>query len=59
MDLNEMKRIFKETNLILMSVTMVVSMLHSVFEVLAFSNDITFWRNKKDMEGISVKTLYF
>lgn len=59
MDLDEMKRIFVETNIVLMSVTFVVSCLHSVFEVLAFKNDIQFWRNKETMEGISVKTLYF
>lgn len=59
MDLDEMKRIFVETNIVLMSVTFVVSCLHSVFEGLAFKNDIQFWRNKKTMEGISVKTLYF
>lgn len=38
---------------------MVVSVLHTVFEVLAFKSDISFWREKKDdMEGISVKSLY-
>lgn len=54
-----MKRIFVETNIYLMTVTMIVSCLHSVFEVLAFKSDITFWNNKDSMEGISVKTLYF
>ena len=47
-----------ETDPILLSVTFVVSLLHSVFEVLAFKNDIAFWKNKEDMEGISVKSLY-
>jgi len=59
MDLDEMKRIFVETNIVLMSVTFVVSLLHSVFEVLAFKNDVEFWNNKDTMEGISVKSLYF
>ena len=39
-------------------VTAVVSCLHSLFEILAFKNDISFWHNKDNMEGISVKTLY-
>jgi hypothetical protein len=48
-----------ETDPILLTVTMVVSLLHSVFEILAFKNDISFWKNKDSMEGISVKSLYF
>ena len=36
---------------------MFVSMLHMVFDVLAFKNDIQFWRKKKNMEGMSVQSL--
>ena len=57
-DIDEMKRMFIETDPILLSVTMIVSLLHTVFEVLAFKNDINFWKNKDSMEGISVRTLY-
>ena len=39
-------------------VTAVVTCLHTLFEMLAFKNDISFWHNKDNMEGISVKTLY-
>lgn len=49
---------FLETDPILLAVTMIVSLLHSVFEVLAFKNDINFWKSKDSMEGISVRTLY-
>jgi hypothetical protein len=59
MDLDEMKRMFLETDKILLTVTMIVSCLHSVFEILAFKNDIAFWNKKESMEGISVKTLWF
>lgn len=59
MDMDEMKRMWVETDKILLIVTAVVSVLHSVFEVLAFKNDIQFWNGKKSMEGISVKSLYF
>ena len=58
-DMDEMKRMWLETDKILLGVTMVVSVLHSIFEILAFKNDISFWHNKESMEGISVKTLYF
>jgi len=50
---------YLETDKILLAVTMIVSLLHTVFEFLAFKNDISFWNNKESMEGISVKTLYF
>jgi len=56
--MDEMKRMFLETDPILLTVTMIVSLLHTIFEVLAFKNDINFWKNKDSMEGISVKTLY-
>ena len=48
-----------ETDKILLAVTGVVSLLHSVFEILAFKNDIQFWNGKDSMEGISIKSLYF
>mmetsp|Transcript_13375 Transcript_13375/g.22768 ORF Transcript_13375/g.22768 Transcript_13375/m.22768 type:complete len:299 (-) Transcript_13375:32-928(-) len=59
LDLDEMKRIYLETDPILLSVTMIVSLLHTVFEMLAFKNDISFWNSKDSMVGISVKSLYF
>ena len=58
-DMDEMKRMWIETDPILLGVTTIVSLLHSIFEVLAFKNDITFWNEQDSMEGISVKTLYF
>lgn len=57
-DNDMVKKMFLESNFYLVCVTMVVSVLHSVFEILAFKNDIQFWNNKNSMEGISVKTLY-
>jgi hypothetical protein len=47
-----------ETNVYLLGTTFVVSLLHSVFEMLAFKNDIAFWKDKDSLEGISVKSLY-
>ena len=34
---------------------MVVSLLHTVFDMLAFRNDIGFWKNNKSMEGLSAR----
>lgn len=56
-EIDELKRMFLETNPILLGVTMVVSILHTVFDMLAFKNDIQFWRNNKSLEGLSVKSI--
>jgi hypothetical protein len=58
-DLNELKRMYVETNIYLLGTTMVVSLLHTIFEALAFKHDIQFWNSRESMEGISVKSLYF
>ncbi|EIE18938.1 cleft lip and palate transmembrane 1 [Coccomyxa subellipsoidea C-169] len=54
---DELKRVLLEGNPIFLAITFAVSMLHSVFDVLAFKNDIGFWRNKKSVEGLSVRTV--
>jgi len=56
-DMDEVKRIFLESNVWLLVVTAVVSVLHSVFELLAFKNDVTHWKNNKNQVGVSVRTI--
>ncbi|KAI7904476.1 cleft lip and palate transmembrane protein 1-domain-containing protein [Cokeromyces recurvatus] len=56
-DIDEVKRMFLETNPVLLGTTIVVSLLHSLFEMLAFKNDIAFWKKKQNSTGISVRTL--
>ena len=56
-DKDEFKRVLLEGNPLFLALTFVVSMLHSVFDMLAFKNDIGFWKNKKTIEGLSVKTI--
>lgn len=53
----QMKRIFLEGNPYLLALTMAVSMLHSVFDFLAFKNDIGFWKENKSMEGLSARSI--
>ncbi|KVI08102.1 Cleft lip and palate transmembrane 1 [Cynara cardunculus var. scolymus] len=54
---DELKRVFVEGNPYLLGITMVVSLLHSVFDFLAFKNDIQFWNKNKSMEGLSAKSV--
>lgn len=54
---DELKRVFLEGNPYLLAITMVVSMLHSIFDFFAFKNDIQFWNKNKSMEGLSSKSV--
>jgi Cleft lip and palate transmembrane protein 1 (CLPTM1) len=54
---DSVKRILLEANPVLLAVTLVVSLLHAVFEFLAFRNDVAFWRSAKSMEGLSLQSL--
>lgn len=56
-EVDEMKRVFLEGNPYLLALTFAVSLLHSVFDMLAFKNDIGFWKNNKSMEGLSARTI--
>merc|ERR1719244_1976115 len=58
-DQDSIKEAFLETNISLLVLTFVISIVHSVFEFLAFKNDIQFWNNKKTMEGLSVRSVFF
>eukprot|EP00824_Muranothrix_gubernata_P005097 TRINITY_DN16613_c0_g1_i1.p1 TRINITY_DN16613_c0_g1~~TRINITY_DN16613_c0_g1_i1.p1 ORF type:complete len:619 (+),score=121.66 TRINITY_DN16613_c0_g1_i1:19-1875(+) len=53
----DFKRMLVETNPWLLGITLVVSLLHTVFDFLAFKNDIQFWRNNKSMEGLSMRSI--
>jgi len=57
-DQDEMKRIFLESNPYLLGITALVSILHTVFDMLAFKNDISFWRKVDSMQGLSVRSIF-
>ena len=58
-DQDSLKEALLDTNPYLLGVTIVVTLLHSVFELLAFKNDIQFWNNRKSLEGLSVRSVFF
>ena len=58
-DQDTIKRTLLETNPYLLVLTVAITLVHSVFEFLAFKNDIQFWRNKKTLEGLSVNSVLF
>ena len=56
-DMDELKRLFLETNPVLLIITFLVSILHSIFDFLAFKNDVEFWKSKSNLEGLSFRTI--
>ncbi|CAI5443214.1 unnamed protein product [Caenorhabditis angaria] len=56
-DIDELRGLFTETSLLLLMLTFFVSTLHLLFDALAFKNDISFWRGRDSMVGLSSKTL--
>lgn len=56
-ELDEVKRMLTETSPILLITTVVVSVLHMLFEMLAFTSDVKHWRNRKDQVGVSLRTI--
>ncbi len=51
------KETLLDTNPFLLGTTVIVSILHMVFEMLAFKSDVGHWRKKKDNVGVSVRTI--
>ena len=57
-EMDEVKRMLTETSPWLLITTAIVTLLHTLFEFLAFSSDIGHWRKKdKDLVGVSLNTI--
>uniref|UniRef100_A0AC35GU43 Cleft lip and palate transmembrane protein 1-like protein n=1 Tax=Panagrolaimus sp. PS1159 TaxID=55785 RepID=A0AC35GU43_9BILA len=56
-DFDEVKGIFTDTNFYFLMLTVFVSAVHLLLDVLSFKNDISFWRSRDSMVGLSTKTL--
>ncbi|KAH9965903.1 cleft lip and palate transmembrane protein 1-domain-containing protein [Russula dissimulans] len=54
-EFDEVKRMLVETNPWFLALTGVVSVLHMVFEMLAFKSDVSHWRKKNELTGVSVR----
>ncbi|KAI0278880.1 cleft lip and palate transmembrane 1 [Russula aff. rugulosa BPL654] len=56
-EFDEVKRMLVETNPWFLGLTGVVSVLHVVFEMLAFKSDVSHWRKKNELTGVSIRTI--
>ena len=57
-DIDDLRRLIAETNVLLLAITILASVLHLLFEFLTFKSDVTFWNNNTDLTGLSVRALY-
>ncbi|GAX23009.1 hypothetical protein FisN_15Hh093 [Fistulifera solaris] len=57
-DIDDVRRLIADTNVTLLGVTLLFSALHMLFEFLTFKNEVSFWRNNKDLTGLSVRSLF-
>uniref|UniRef100_A0A8C0IET5 Lipid scramblase CLPTM1L n=1 Tax=Bubo bubo TaxID=30461 RepID=A0A8C0IET5_BUBBB len=57
LDADEVKGIFVDTNLYFLALTFFVAAFHLLFDFLAFKNDISFWKKKRSMIGMSTKAV--
>ncbi|XP_041975347.1 cleft lip and palate transmembrane protein 1-like protein [Aricia agestis] len=56
-DVDDVKGIFADTNLYLLSATVLIASCHLLFDFLAFKNDVSFWRKKQSLAGLSMRTV--
>ena len=57
-DIDDIRRLIAETNVILLAITMLASVLHLLFEFLTFKSDVNFWKENTDLTGLSVRALF-
>ncbi|GBG31928.1 Cleft lip and palate transmembrane protein 1-like protein [Hondaea fermentalgiana] len=56
-DIDDLRHMLTETDPTLLAVTMLVSMVHLLLDVLALRSDISFWANTKSTAGLAVRPL--
>ncbi|ESO82684.1 hypothetical protein LOTGIDRAFT_108820 [Lottia gigantea] len=56
-DTDEIKGIFSDTNFYFLLLTFSVAAFHLLFDFLAFKNEIHYWKDRKDMVGLSSRAV--
>ena len=56
-DVDEVRRLIADTKTSLLAVTMLASVLHLLFEFLAFKSDVEFWKKNTSLRGLSTRSI--
>lgn len=56
-DIDDVRRLISDTSVYLLGFTIVASLLHLLFEFLAFQSDISFWKENKSLAGLSTRAV--
>jgi len=56
-DFDMFRSILLDNNPVILAITFCITLLHSLFDMLAFKNDISFFKGKTNMEGLSVRSM--
>ncbi|KAA0194737.1 Cleft lip and palate transmembrane protein 1 protein [Fasciolopsis buskii] len=56
-DIEDLRSLLVDTNFYFLLTTIFVSVIHLLFDFLAFKNDISFWTKAKNTAGLSMRTV--
>eukprot|EP01041_Mallomonas_annulata_P001211 gene1211-2358_t len=56
-DIDDVRRLISDTSVYLLGITFLASLLHLLFEALAFQSDISFWQHNTSLAGLSARTV--
>ncbi|EGB10065.1 hypothetical protein AURANDRAFT_23002 [Aureococcus anophagefferens] len=56
-DIDDVRRLIADTQTWLLAVTMLASVLHLLFEFLAFKSDVEFWQKNTSLRGLSARSV--
>ena len=57
-DADEMRNLVTGTNPVMLALAMIISVLHLLFDALAFKSDISFWNGLETLRGLSTRAVF-
>lgn len=58
-DTDDIRRLISDTSIYYLGITLLASVLHLYFEMLALKSDVSFWSSNKSLSGLSSRSVLF